>query len=757
MHAIGLLLAAAIELTAGNAEIVIDRQARAATRFAAQELKTFLDQSLGADVKVVDSPTDGKRQIVLGDCELSRAAGVDLAGKPRDTFVVRAQGGRVYISGGDSNADVAGLIAAGRPTDMRSLMQAERATAFGVYEFLERFAGCRFYFPGEMGTVVPRKASVVVPDGTCIERSPRFTERHVSMNGGVPLSTQMLNWVRLRLETGHLQCGHGLNAFDYARRFADTHPEYFCLRADGKRATLKVDPNPKSQSHPVGQLCHTSAVWDEIAEDVLSYFRGESAERRLGAGRSWGKNCRGDHVDIMPQDGMWKCHCANCLAAYDSGSDYANTLIWRRTADVARRITAAGLKGRVCQMAYSPHAEVPAFDLPENVDVMVATAGPWSLASGEFHKKSARVVLDWSGKLGHTVWLWTYPGKVNAMDLPAVPQVAPRAWGEYYKRMAPYIFGAMNESESDSFYFNYLNYYVFSRVAWDASADVDGIIAEHHRLMYGGGASDMAKFFARLEEIWMHEVVREDSATSTGGEPSYAPPGSYDLLVNVYSREVLHELRGHLDAAAAAAGGSSVEARRVRFAAERLLGPIYKRARTLQKALDPDEEAVRRAAAVSVQNVAATAKWWSSGMKFSAQGDALVIDAKPGGKVEIGLGAAGVSLKPGARYRVSCFIDADLCDLPFIRRKKGDGFLFELSEGKSRKNLHRVTGICGDRPRETFGFEFTAAAEPESGGSIAFRAYGVSGRVKVDGIAVMELPPESGLKQEKQQGKECIK
>ena len=31
----------------------------------------------------------------------------------------------------------------------------EHATLFGVYEFLERFADCRFYFPGELGPSGP--------------------------------------------------------------------------------------------------------------------------------------------------------------------------------------------------------------------------------------------------------------------------------------------------------------------------------------------------------------------------------------------------------------------------------------------------------------------------------------------------------------------------------------------------------------------------------------------------------------------------
>jgi hypothetical protein len=302
------------------------------------------------------------------------------------------------------------------------------------------------------------------------------------------------------------------------------------------------------------------------------------------------------------------------------------------------------------------------------------------------------------------------------------------------------VFGAFNESESDSFYFNYLNFYVFSRVAWDTSVDVGEVVAEHHRLMYGKGANAMAKFFDRLEEIWLRDVVRDDAGTSTGGEPSYSPPGPYDLLMKVYSKAVLHELRGYLDEAAASEKGT-LAGRRIRFAAEQLLGPIYKRARDYQRRLDPEDELARRKDVMALVDIPVDAKWWCRGMGMAVKGEKIVIDAKAGGKAQLGLKGAGVALKPNTRYRVSCFMDADLETLGFKQRKKGNGFLFELSEGASRKNLHRVSGIHGKRPRQTCGFEFTTGEKVEDGGYFAFRAYGVNGTVKIDGLALMELPP----------------
>ena len=69
-----------------------------------------------------------------------------LNAKPRTTKG-KAAAGRLYIVGRDPVGFDPGKIAErGRGTDQRSLARSERATAVGVYEFLERFAGCRLGF-----------------------------------------------------------------------------------------------------------------------------------------------------------------------------------------------------------------------------------------------------------------------------------------------------------------------------------------------------------------------------------------------------------------------------------------------------------------------------------------------------------------------------------------------------------------------------------------------------------------------------------
>jgi hypothetical protein len=112
--------------------------------------------------------------VSVGDNAFSRKAGIDVAKLPRDAGVIKTADGRIYIAGRD---DVRVDSVERRLTGGILANMYERATLFAVYEFLERFAGVRFYFPGELGTVTPRKSVITVP--ACdILNAPANTHRN---------------------------------------------------------------------------------------------------------------------------------------------------------------------------------------------------------------------------------------------------------------------------------------------------------------------------------------------------------------------------------------------------------------------------------------------------------------------------------------------------------------------------------------------------------------------------------------------------
>ena len=215
----------------------------------------------------------------------------------------------------------------------------------------------------------------------------------------------------------------------------------------------------------------------------------------------------------MPQDGMIFCQCEACQAAYTAfgkdDPDRASDLIWNQVIRLGERIKAAGLDGRITMMSYTPYRKLPSGKIPDNVDVMVARFGPWAKSTPGLQAKHTSDIREWAHKLGRKVWVWNYADKVAGLSIPELPNMTPRAHGEYYKAVAPYVFGAFCESETDDWVFNYLNYYVFCRVCWNNSADVDAILEEHYRLMFGPAAPEMTAFYEGLEDKWVKSLRKK--------------------------------------------------------------------------------------------------------------------------------------------------------------------------------------------------------------------------------------------------------
>ena len=699
--------AAPFVLDAGRTEVLLDPSAPKATHLAADELSALLGRIFDRPVPIVTAPTPGRTAIVLGTNAWSRAAGLAPERLPRDSFQLRVVGARLYIAGCDATAadpesqNYLGVECLWQP-------QFERGTLFGVYDFLERCAGARFYFPGELGTILPRRTSIAV-GRLDVASTPSFSVRRYGYaDGPVPeeildgLSERefkRLNFYRLRGETTYIPCCHGQNKLFLGQRFGETHPEYLRLCENGRRAP----PAAKWEERPrcaFGQLCQSSGIWEEIYKDAKSYFSGEDASvRGIHAadgepdGYAWGRNASGrTFLDVMPHDGSGRCFCAACQAAYakaKSRSNYATELVWGKVAALARRLKADGFEGRLTMMAYHPYGAVPDFDLPDNIDVMVAGFGPWAIRSEAVLEQNLSKIRSWQKKLGRKVWLWNYIDKVSCSgtNIPDVPCVSPRAVGAYYQRVKDLVFGAFAESESDRWIYNYLNYYVFGRVAWDTSVDVDAILAEHHRLMFGAGTADMARFFDLLEDLWVGEVAGRARDTPVG--PVLVRPDPRRLWTEIYSLANLAKLKACLDGAARAVPAGSLEARRVALFRRHVYEPLVKWPTAYAAAASVPAELARRKSRPDRSIV--------SNGDFSSM-DGWIEEGAPFGSVTVSTNAyvsapsallfemthppeAGKSLylyatqpaaklrrplKPDTAYRISFFVKCDRLE-PFIK------------------------------------------------------------------------------------------
>ena len=763
---LSLLLAAAVSLTASDTEIVVAPDASAVTRFAAKELGAFLGRTLGAGLTTVSSPTPGRRSIVLGVNGWSKAAGLAPEKLPRDGFQIRTAGGRVYIAGvDDPKVDIEALL----PNGPKGNFKFERGTVFGVYEFLERFAGTRFYFPGEMGTVVRKAPAVEVPD-TDISSSPWFTVRHYYQRGDGEWSVEdgceyslktveNLNWLRTRMQTFRVPCCHGQLGFRITHRFRDTHPEYLQLRKDGTRDT-EIVPDEKLSWRNY-HLCQSGPVWNQFYEDILAYYAaGRRVPRKRGMG---GGSFAGDYVDVMPQDGFRQCMCDACQAAYSKAhpTDYASDLIWRRTSELADRLRAAGCPAILTQMAYKPYSRIPDFPIPDNVRVMVAKQGPWKVARAQDAEEEYREIKAWDAKMGgsRSVWLWTYPHKYGEMVIPCLPPVAPRAFARYFSAVSGNIFGAFLESESDKAIYNYLNYYVFSRIAWHGKVDVEALLEEHHRLMFGAAAPEMAEFYDALESCWIDGIYgREDALVMGRFGPEMLPPDPVQLYRYIYSPAKIERWEGLFKAGLAKVAPGSVEARRLEFFRREILAPLSDAVRRENRGMSVAVEQARRGEHPVVNVVANGSFSDLEGWTASTNG-AVTIDREicvsPGGSIRLTstdgsldgpyvraaakrMLVKGVErMKPNTRYRLSFYVKCK--DIKGVRRNAGVSLCFHDNIDRAAPELKYITGTVD---WVHVSIEFVSKKNTNIG-SLAFvqpRITNATGTAWFDDIQLEELP-----------------
>lgn len=580
-------------LRAGTTEIVIAPGAHAAEKLAASEMSELMGQALGGQIPIVNAPTPGRVSVFLGSNEWTRAAGIRTEVLARDAFVLKCDGRSVFVAGRDDETDDPSRHCF-LGNECRWQLQFERGTLFGVYEFLERYVGIRMYFPGELGTIVPKAKEIRVPRMQEAV-APEYTVRRWGYDDGkVPAALlasgqtetnfKLRHFYRLRGETAYIPCCHGQRKFGYERRFQKSHPEYFVMNKDGRRmADVMKDP-----LHD-GQLCQSSGIWDEMYLDIASYLRGESASVRgvldENGQPGWGRCVFGKFIDVMPQDGMVTCYCPKCQAGYRQGDiDYATELVWGQTARLGERLKTAGFDCTLVLEAYLPYGRIPEINLPDNVNVQVSRAGPWSACTPSTLQRHNSEIAAWTKKLGHKVWLWTYTDKVACfnVEMPDVPQMTPHAWGEYYKSLHDSIVGAFSESESDRWLYNYLNYYVFSKVCWNTRIDVNSLLDEHYRLMYGAGAPFVKRFFESLEHKWINEI-EVDMRDSPIGPAVASAPDEKTVWTEVYSPKVLATYVAWLDAASEAVVSDSLEARRIALIRNEFLVPMQTHAKRFER------------------------------------------------------------------------------------------------------------------------------------------------------------------------------
>ena len=541
-------------------ELVVPANASLSTRYAGNEMSTLMGKAFGIKIPVLKQASGKVPALILGDNEYAKKAGLDISVLDRDGFYIKTFEGNVIIIGRDDPKRSPGY-GNGDP--------GEHATLFAAYDFLERFLGVRFYFPGDLGTVIPSPENWELPS-IDIQDRPDFAQRSLYYTCTSKKHKDVFrpkeyennhgrDRFRFRHETWNWPCCHGLGSIDYPGRFSKTHPEYFAHQLDGK-STLGTGTTIS--------YCYNSGIKDEIIKDAVSFLKGEDPKIRGVRSRrqpdiiQWPRplDSRIPVFDVTPDDSYVPCQCEKCRNLFTlEVDDKANMrkisdFMWQYFQDVANSVKKQGVDGYIAAWSYWPTVFEPPFTLADNILVVVCARGPWNYKNKQSWQLEQERIASWGKRASSNIRLWNYWIKTPFGSLYDLPTMAPHAIDAYYRAVAPYVCGAFAETEMERLVYQYLNHYVFYKIMWNMETDTNALLEEHYRLFFGEAGDTMKQIYESFEETWL-TLTGNSKDTKSG--PKTIIPSDLELWTRFYPEKYIKEINSYFDIAAGRADGSS--------------------------------------------------------------------------------------------------------------------------------------------------------------------------------------------------------
>ena len=335
----------AFELGRGDTAIY----AASGNRGEAQELSEYLHRVFAKEFPVKDAPGEISPDIpgiFVGvrppDCDVTWDAS-------RDCSVRIVEKNRVWLFGNDGK-----LV---------------HGTANAVYDFLERFAGVRWLWPGEIGTVADPSEPVAVPEGKSVYVPPfrrRLTNSFPARGRSEKEGRDLSAWLRHRRVCSSLEAKGSGFQHAFASRFprktyGAEHPEYYALVSPERWVGEPKPTKPTRLSDPLmpgpWQLCTSNPDVRRLMAEKLVAAKTEAIQ------------------SISPNDGYGFCECQACRAQDAEGQGIGDgryditDRMYDFLSDVAWQVYRKSPTSKVGLFSYSCYDKVPKgkFTLPPNV------------------------------------------------------------------------------------------------------------------------------------------------------------------------------------------------------------------------------------------------------------------------------------------------------------------------------------------------------------------------------------------------------
>jgi len=471
---------------------------------AAAELQNYVKKASGASLSVERDDKKIRGNIIaIGRNKYNKNSELGFEQLEREGFRIKTDDNVLSIVGKDGDG-----------------------TVFAVYEFLEKYLGIRWLWPGKLGEVTPRRDRIELesiditqePDFIWRDRGPGGalwgasegpTEMHArELLLGVTREHQkeVELWERRNRWGGmKIYGGHCLGEMFPPEKYGKTHPEYYAL-VNGKREVPGDDYDYKHR----GQICTSNPEVVKVAVEWARDF--------------FDKHPDYDGVHMTLNDGGGFCECPNCLAldgdalGDESGIDAEEMkkrparrrVITDRVYTYLNQVTEGLQKTHpgkyVVSMAYSRYIEPPQKVIPHKY--LIPQYCLWSAyahANAEEKAKHERIAAGWA-KVSDKMGIYEY--FING-SWPGLHRLAPYHFAESIKWLYSQGITLYQTQSGDEFGINGLNYYVAGKLLWDTSLDVNDILDDFYSKGFGKAAPAIKRFHERLIKAWDREIAKD--------------------------------------------------------------------------------------------------------------------------------------------------------------------------------------------------------------------------------------------------------
>lgn len=554
-----------------DAVIVIPDSPSAVVEYAGKELQDHIEKASGVRLEIVTEKLapESKSRIYLGPCEATRLMGISEKDLPENGFAIKVDEKEMYLVGKDGSASP--------PLDDFGPM----GTLFAVYDWLDTDLHVKWLWPGETGTVVPKKERIVSEDRpTKIHASP-FIHTRLRFGGGSVfggwrgvISPEGRNkfirdtsvWLRRHRFVRIVSFEYGHAFEEYWDRFGKEHPEWFALRSDGLRAPL----GPPQ----LVQMCVTNpGLHRQIVADWLQ-------QRKKNPTLPWINGAENDKRSEDPS-----CGCPVCRAWDSKKSELKGT----SNLDLFAPATEGGKKpssqertynlslsdryakfwlalqqeGRkhdpeatVIGYAYADYSEPPV-ETKLNDHVLVWVVPPYVFPLPPEEAKHFKEIWDGWARTGARLVL-----RPNYFLMGAcLPYIFARQFGEEFKYAAIHgLVGTDFDSLTSMWGVQGPNLYMLGRLQEKPDLSVDEVLNEYY-----GGFGPAQDFIRQYFSYWEGITNREVTPEFLNSVPDVIFAGFPAHAEKIYNQDVLAQGQTFLDKAADAAKNDETALKRVEF------------------------------------------------------------------------------------------------------------------------------------------------------------------------------------------------